>query len=47
VNDRTVKLIVNRMNRIMATDSSAKAQVEHDYISVELGGRLYIAYFAR
>ncbi len=43
VSDRTVKLIVGKMNRLIAAGSVP--QTHDEYVAVVNGRRLYIAYF--
>jgi len=45
VSDRTVKLIVNKMNRLFETGVKPDVDAK-DFVSVVGGSRLYIAYFS-
>ena len=45
VSDRTVKLIVNKMNRLIAGGVVPQVPYPKEFVSVVNGNRLYIAYF--
>jgi len=46
VSDRTVKLIVNKMNKLFEGGATPD-YVEQDFVSVVTGARLYVAYFVK
>lgn len=46
VNDRTVKMIVNKINKLLENPIENEADYDDTYIAAVKGNRLYIAYTA-